>query len=290
MLATLAVTDAPYFRTSRLTRRGSVLFAWLKRLSFAAQVIMTRWAGAEAEEWNGMDRMILAVLALVIALTLVSTVARAADTSTTRDARQPEYQTLFAQLEKTDVVQEGAKEAKSVLYVFFDANCFYCHLTWKALQPYETVGLQVRWLPVAYQQPSSVGRAAAIMQASDRIAALRVNEIGYNAAQFDGGIQPMDKVAGTLVAQLQANTQLMRKFGAPGTPALVWKDRDGKVRVKVGVPRLSELPPSRLDRADVSHHLPGRASMGPFHQGACEHPADAALAHRPERRHPEVQE
>jgi thiol:disulfide interchange protein DsbG len=34
----------------------------------------------------------------------------------------------------------------------------------------------------------------------------------------------------------------MRKFGAPGTPALAWKDRDGKVRFKVGVPRLSELP------------------------------------------------
>jgi thiol:disulfide interchange protein DsbG len=34
----------------------------------------------------------------------------------------------------------------------------------------------------------------------------------------------------------------MRKFGAPGTPALVWKDRAGKVRFKAGVPRLSELP------------------------------------------------
>jgi len=189
-----------------------------------------------------MDRMIRAVTALMTALTLVSTVGRAADTPTGRDIREPEYQTLFAQLEKTDVVPEGAKEAKSVLYVFFDANCFYCHLTWKALQPYETAGLQVRWVPVAYQQPSSVGRAAAIMQASDRSAALRINEIGYNAAQFDGGIQPMDKVPGTLVAQLEANTQLMRKFGAPGTPALVWKDRDGKVRFKVGVPRLSELP------------------------------------------------
>jgi protein-disulfide isomerase len=235
-------TDAPYFRTSRLARRGSVLFAWLKRLFFAAQVIMTKWAGAEAEEWNGMDRMIRAVLALVTALTLVSTVARAADTSTTRDARQPEYQTLFAQLEKTDVVQEGAKEAQSILYVFFDANCFYCHLTWKALQPYETAGLQVRWVPVAYQQPSSVGRAAAIMQAPDRATALRINEVGYNANQFDGGIEPMAKVSHTVAAQLQANTRLMGKFGAPGTPALVWRDGNGKVRLKVGVPRLSELP------------------------------------------------
>ena len=189
-----------------------------------------------------MDRMIRAILTLLTALNIVSTFACAADTSTAADTREPEYPTLFAQLEKTDVVQEGAKGAKNVLYAFFDANCFYCHLTWKALQPYETVGLQVRWLPVAYQQPSSVGRAAAIMQASDRVAALRVNETGYNAAQFDGGIQPMGTVPRPLVVQLQANTQLMQKFGAPGTPALVWKDRDGKVRFKVGVPHLSELP------------------------------------------------
>jgi thiol:disulfide interchange protein DsbG len=128
-----------------------------------------------------------------------------------------------------------------VLYVFFAANCFYCHLTWKALQPYEAVGLQVRWLPVAYQKPSSAGRAAAIMLAPDRVAALRMNETAYKPAQFDAGIQPMDTVAETLVAQLQANMQLMQKFGAPGTPALVWKSSDGKVRLRAGVPRLSEL-------------------------------------------------
>lgn len=189
-----------------------------------------------------MDRVIRAVLALVTGLILVSIVARAADTSAARDSRAAEYRTLFAELEKVDVVQEGAKEAKSVLYVFFDANCFYCHLTWKALQPYERVGLQVRWVPVAYQQPSSVGRAAAIIQASDRIAALRANEMGYDAAQYDGGIQPMHTVPETLVAQFQANTQLMKRFGAPGTPALVWKERTGEVRIRVGVPRLSELP------------------------------------------------
>jgi len=187
-----------------------------------------------------MARIARAVLTLITAVNLVPTLA-AAETSS-QDTRERDYATLFAQLEKTDVVREGAKEAKSVLYVFFDPNCYYCHLTWKALQPYERVGLQVRWVPVAYQKPSSVGRAATIMQASDRSAALRANETGYNAAQFDGGIRPMDKVPSTLVVQLEANTQMMRKFGAPGTPALVWKDSHGKVQFKVGVPRLSDLP------------------------------------------------
>ena len=155
---------------------------------------------------------------------------------------KPDYRALFLELEKVDVVSEGAKDAKSVLYVFFDANCYYCHLTWKALQPYEKVGLQVRWVPVAYQKPSSVGRAAAIMEASDRIAAMRENEVNYDRAHFDGGIKPMDNPRPLLAAQLQANTLLMQKFGVPATPLLVWKDNNGNVHLKPGVPRLSQLP------------------------------------------------
>jgi thiol:disulfide interchange protein DsbG len=155
---------------------------------------------------------------------------------------QPSRDALFARLEKADAVQEGATDPRRVLYVFFDANCFYCHLTWKALHPYESVGLQVRWVPVAYQQPSSVGRAAAIMQARDRVAALRENETRYDARKFDGGIPPAANVAKSLSDQLQANTRLMNAFGAPGTPALAWKDAAGKVQFLVGVPRLSLLP------------------------------------------------
>ena len=34
----------------------------------------------------------------------------------------------------------------------------------------------------------------------------------------------------------------MERFGAQGTPALVWKDGAGKVRVMTGMPRLSQLP------------------------------------------------
>ena len=158
------------------------------------------------------------------------------------ETRQREYRALFAELERADAIVEGRKNAKRVLYVFFDANCFYCHLSWKALQPYQRAGVQVRWVPVAYQQPSSVGRAAAIMQAPDRVAALRENEMAYNPAKFDGGIAPLANVPAALAAQLRANTRLMQRFGAPGTPAMAWKDANGNVRFKVGMPRLSELP------------------------------------------------
>jgi len=180
--------------------------------------------------------MLRAALISMIAVVLTTTAASGTPGAGTDRHR------LFADLERTDAVHEGAKQPKRVLYVFFDANCYYCNLTWKALQPYEKAGLQVRWVPVAYQKPTSRGRAAAVMEAPDRAAALRANEMGYDAAQFDGGIAPLNDVPPQLSSQIEANTELMQAFGAPGTPALVWKDSTGTIRVKAGVPRLSELP------------------------------------------------
>ena len=178
--------------------------------------------------------------ALVAAATFLST-PHAAGTATNAKS-SPAREALFTEVEKADAVVEGPRASQHVLYVFFDANCFYCHLTWKAVQPYEKAGLQVRWVPVAYQQPSSVGRAAAIMQAKDRVAALHLNETRYDASKFDGGIDAAANVPKKLATQFEVNTRLMHAFGAPGTPLVVWKSSDGNVRYKVGVPRLSELP------------------------------------------------
>ena len=149
---------------------------------------------------------------------------------------------LFAQIEKADAVVEGAKDAKRVLYVFWDANCYYCNLTWKALQHYEKAGLQVRWVPVAYQKDNSAALAAAVMGAKDRAAALRENETRYRAKSYDGGIKAAAKVPSDLAIELEDNFTLMGQFGMSGTPALIWKDSKGQVQTHLGLPRLSKLP------------------------------------------------
>jgi thiol:disulfide interchange protein DsbG len=169
--------------------------------------------------------------ALMVGAALLSTAAWPADVVR-----------LFPELEKAGFVTEGATAPQSVLYVFFDANCYYCNLTWKALQQYERVGLQVRWVPVAYQKPSSTGRAAAIMEAPDPAAALRDNELGYRPQTYDGGIKPLAQARPATARTLRANLALMKRFGALGTPAVVWKDAGGKVDFRNAVPRLSELP------------------------------------------------
>jgi thiol:disulfide interchange protein DsbG len=180
------------------------------------------------------------IFCLVIAGSLVAFAADAASA----DAKKPaprDFPALFSTLEKTDAVTEGPASPKRILYVFFDANCWYCHLTWKALQPYEKAGLQVRWVPVAYQKESSTTKAAAILLARDRAAAFRENETGYRAKSYDGGIAAV-KATKALEAQLDANFELMDRFGVSGTPGLVWKDASGKAQVKTGMPRLSQLP------------------------------------------------
>lgn len=55
-------------------------------------------------------------------------------------------------------------------------------------------------------------------------------------AGLDAGARP------DIEAKIRSNLELMQKFGITGTPGVIWKDKNGKVFVKSGPPRLSELP------------------------------------------------
>lgn len=157
-------------------------------------------------------------------------------------APQPDYAASFQELERADNVVEGSlKNPKSVLYVFFDANCPFCHFTWKALQPYEKAGLQVRWIPVAVLGETSLPKAAAIMAAKDKTSAFRAMQeqyrLGAPLAQGQGAPSKPE-----VAEKIRKNGELMEKFSIDGTPGIVWKDSGGKVHVKGGMPRLSEIP------------------------------------------------
>ena len=153
----------------------------------------------------------------------------------------PDYSSTFDQLEQTDVITEGRlNHPKTVLYVFFDANCPYCHFTWKALQPYENAGLQVKWVPVAVLGESSLPKAVELMSSKDRLAAFRASQSQFVPGKPTPGTAHFP--ANPAVAdRISRNGVLMEKFGISGTPGIVWKDQAGKIQVKGGMPRLSEL-------------------------------------------------
>lgn len=151
-------------------------------------------------------------------------------------APKPDYTKMWGELEKAPWVAEGAKDPKSVIYVFKDANCGFCHLAWKALQPYEKVGLQVRWVPVAFLAADSYDKAGALMTAKnpeEAIAALH-EKWGAKVA--------VPQASKEIRAKLDANNKLMNSWGFRGTPATLYKDKSGTVKAVSGMFQLSELP------------------------------------------------
>jgi thiol:disulfide interchange protein DsbG len=155
---------------------------------------------------------------------------------------KPDFGALFQELEKSSFVAEGTiKSPKTVIYVFFDPNCPFCHAAWRAVQPYEKIGLQVRWIAVATLGPTSLPKAIEVMAAADQIAAFRKMEENHGKP-WTPSTQSAESGHPAIVAAIRQNGELMEKFGIAGTPGVVWKDKQGKVQVKGGMPRLSELP------------------------------------------------
>lgn len=155
---------------------------------------------------------------------------------------KPDFNALWPQLEKSAYVSEGtSNNPKNVIYVFVDANCPFCHMAWKALQPYEKAGLQVRWVLVATLGPTSMPKAIEVMTASNKTAAFRVMEENHGKP-WTANDKLSESAQPASAAAIRANTELMSAFGVNGTPGIIWKNKEGKVSVKAGMPRLTELP------------------------------------------------
>lgn len=137
--------------------------------------------------------------------------------------------------------EELAKENDKTIYVFFDANCPFSQLAWLALQPYVEQGLEVRWLPVAYLEPSSKTKAAALLN-------MPKEEQASLLAQL---MQPEDfpdletgDYTQQQLSQLEANTQLMQSLGLNATPSWIWLDNTQQLESYAGMlrlPRIAEI-------------------------------------------------
>jgi len=145
----------------------------------------------------------------------------------------------WAQITSSHWLRDGAPDDKAtrIIYGFFDANCIFCHYAWLAFEPYMQQGLQIRWIPVAVIGETSAVKAAALYGAQDASAAMRAGHTNWES----GGFEQADHVSADVQDRLDAHLTLMRKVGAGGTPAFLWKDASGKVQIAHGMPRLSKI-------------------------------------------------
>lgn len=155
-------------------------------------------------------------------------------------APKVDYSKYWSKVQASTYFKEGArgKAVTNTLYAIEDPNCPFCNLAWKSLQPYEKKGLQVRWIPVAFDAKDSMNKAAAILEAKDPAKA--------NAAWHAKFEQPDPALSNyqpsaAVEAKIKANLKLMSDMGLGGTPSFLWKDKTGKVSAISGMPSPEQL-------------------------------------------------
>lgn len=149
----------------------------------------------------------------------------------------PQNEKAWSRVQDATWVADGASEAPQVVYMFMDANCPYCHQFWRNARPWVKAGkVQIREILVALLKPSSLPKAAAILSSGNPVSALRHAEQNY----AKGGVEPMGKPPAGIVRKIGDNTELMRSLGYFATPTLLYRNADGHVQVKQGVPQTQQ--------------------------------------------------
>lgn len=149
------------------------------------------------------------------------------------DKQKSRIEAALAAAPKATWVAQG--QGHHVLYVFFDPNCGYCPMLYKNLQPLIAPhDLQLRWIPVAMLDATSLGKAAAILQAKDPKAALDYNEAHYNTEAYTGSI-PEEIPSAATEARLRANEVLLNQVGIPVVPTMLFQAKSGEAMMIQGV-------------------------------------------------------
>lgn len=147
---------------------------------------------------------------------------------------------LLREAEQATWIAEG--HGHRAIYIIFDPNCPYCHLVYVESQPY-LKAYQFRWVPVAILTATSLGKAAAILEAHDRKAALEKNEEYFVRARGKlGGLKPLEKATRRVRHALASNRRLLRKTGTEVVPTIIFLDRHGKTMIIKGAPSKADFP------------------------------------------------
>lgn len=132
---------------------------------------------------------------------------------------------VFAGLSEATWITEG--KGKHIVYIFFDPNCPSCKSLYGYLRSFvKSNQYQFRWLPVAIVNTTSLGKAAAMLEAPNPLAAFRKNKIEYRS--FSGGLD--EAIASAQTEQkLKANEQLLNGLDIAVIPSMLFADKSKNI-------------------------------------------------------------
>ena len=160
----------------------------------------------------------------------------AANNKQTPSSTQQLAESLLTDITQATWITEG--KSPHVVYVFFDANCPYCHQLYLNTRPWIKQGkLELRWIPVGTLTTTSKGKAAAMLQAKNPLAAFHKNQEQYDQG---GGIEE-DLPSTEVEKQLSTNAALLARTPFGSVPTLVLRANDGTPVLAVGSPPKDKL-------------------------------------------------
>ncbi len=115
----------------------------------------------------------------------------------------------------------GSLMATRQIYVFFDPQCPHCGHLWEAAKPL-TNQLRMVWIPVGFISARSTTQGAALLAASDPMAAMSAHEQSLLAQK--GGMIPPDNLPAELTDKVKANTKLWQQLGGESVPMVIFKN------------------------------------------------------------------
>lgn len=141
-------------------------------------------------------------------------------------------------LESSSFVLDGNKDGKE-FYAFIDPDCTYCHKLWAESRGFMK-NSNIKWIPVSILSENSLAKSAQIIQAEDPLAELNKHEESFESSRGVAGLDSKDISLDT-ANKIRNNTELMKKMKISGTPAIIYKDEKGNLKIINGAPSVDVL-------------------------------------------------
>jgi thiol:disulfide interchange protein DsbG len=133
-------------------------------------------------------------------------------------------ETMLAGIHQATWITEG--KGPHVIYIFFDPNCPACNQLYHSFRPLVEQGIiELHWIPVGILMTTSPGKAAALLEAKDRLAALAENEAKFSRENGFGGIAEEPLPTDATLKQLEANVRLLKHTVNMAVPTLLFRNK-----------------------------------------------------------------
>jgi len=165
----------------------------------------------------------------------VATTASPADTTPVADLLLPTGERLLKDLGKMSSVTLGANESAPILSVLIAPDCAVCKKFWLDFrEPVQAGKLRLRLYPASPRDTDHERVAAQLLHATDPLAAWD-KYMGGDKTALAGAADPAD------LEHIRATVGLIERWKIPTIPYLVYKAKNGDVKVVKSAPNKPQL-------------------------------------------------